>query len=407
VSTTGSDGSGDGSEGAPFATIGRAAQEASPGTAIVVHAGTYTGGANIEQLAGTAGAPIWIGGADGETKPVLAGGDNGMRLSRVRHLVIHDLEIEGSSYNGINCDDGGVYDDPDVTRYIVFRNLDIRDVGGTGNQDCLKLSGVDDFFVLDSTFTRCGGGDSGSGIDHVGCHGGVVEGNRFEDTSGNGVQCKGGSEDIVVQANHFVNAGHRAVNMGGSTGFAYFRPPLDGANDNAEARNIRVIANVIEGGVSALGFVGCVDCLAANNTIVDPERWVFRILQETTSGGGYTFLPASDGRVENNLVYFSAGTLSTHVNVGPDTDPGSFGFTTNLWFAHDAPGQSAPSLPVTEMGGITGQDPLLANPSGGDFSLGAGSPAIGAGSDVSSLGGDFDGACYGSPPSIGAFEEAM
>ncbi len=405
VAESGSDGSGDGSAGAPYASLERAVADAGPGSAVVVHAGTYAGGAFISGLAGTDEAPIWIGGAAGEALPVISGGANGIQLSNVRYLVIHDLEITGATANGINTDDGGNYADPDATRYIVFRGLDIHDIGSSGNQDCLKLSGVDDFWVLGSRFVACGGGMSGSGIDHVGCHDGMIAGNYFANTSGNGVQCKGGSRDIDIRANHFDNAGERAVNMGGSTGFEFFRPPLNSTQPNAEARNIRVIANVIEGSTAALGFVGCVGCLAANNTIVDPGRWVFRILQETVSGGGYTFEPARDGVVVNNLVFFgSGGSFSTHVNVGADTAPDTFSFQTNLWFNHASPGASAPDLPVTEEGGIVGEDPLLADPSGGDFAIPAGSPAAGAGSDVSALAGDFVGACYASPPSIGAFE---
>ncbi|MCA9625558.1 MAG: hypothetical protein KC731_41335, partial [Myxococcales bacterium] len=217
--------------------------------------------------------------------------------------------------------------------------------------------------------------------------------------------CKGGSRDIEIHGNLFVAAGERAVNMGGSTGFEYFRPPLDMGAPNAEARDIRVIANIIRGATASLGFVGCVDCLAANNTIVDPGRWIFRILQETSSSGGFAFEPASGGRVINNLVYYgSGGSFSTHVNVGGGTDPGSFVFQTNLWFDHDAPGASAPSLPVAEQGGIVGQDPGLTDPAAGDVSITSASPAAGAGSALDDLGGDFAGACFGSPPSIGALE---
>lgn len=405
VAENGSDG-GDGTAGNPYATIGRAAQDAVPGSAIVVHEGTYAGGDSIAQLHGSDAAPIWIGGAAGEARPVLQGGPNGIQLSQPRYVVVHDLEIEGSQFNGINCDDGADYANADAARHIVFRNLDIHDIGGTGNQDCLKLSGLNDYYVLDSSFARCGGGDSGSGIDHVGCHRGVIVGNSFDTMSGNGVQCKGGSDDIEIRRNHFVDAGHRAVNMGGSTGFEFFRPPLDPNGPNFEARDIRVVANIIEGGPSALAFVGCVDCLAANNTIVDPENWVFRILQESVTGGGYEFTAASGGQVVNNLVYFTAGLISTHVNVGGNTAPDTFSFTTNLWYAHDSPGQSTPNLPVAEQGGIVGSDPLLADPGNGDYDIDAASPAAGAGSAVTNLGGDFDGACFAMPPSIGAFEAA-
>jgi hypothetical protein len=406
VATTGNDQSGDGSAGAPFATIGRAAQAATPGTAIVVHAGTYAGGIYLDGLAGNATSPIWIGGAQGEAKPVLQGGGNAMQLVRPRYVVLHDLEVRNSTANGISVDDGGDYADADAARYLVFRDLDIHDIGSTGNQDCLKLSGINDFWVLRSSFARCGGGSSGSAIDHVGCHRGILAENLFSDlsASGNAVQCKGGSEDITIIANQINDGGARAINMGGSTGFEFFRPPLSTSAPNAEARRIHVIANLIEGSVAPIAFVGCVDCLAANNTILTPENWVVRILQETVSGNGYTFEPSSEGRFVNNVVYYDRSGISTHVNVGANTQPETFTFANNLWYAYDQPGNSAPSLPVAETGALVGSDPGFVDVSGGDYHLGPSSPAIGAGAAVSELLGDFDGACFLEPPSIGAYE---
>ena len=269
----------------------------------------------------------------------------------------------------------------------------------------MKLSGLNDYWVLDSEFQRCGGGGSGSAIDHVGCHHGVIARNVFSDLQGNGVQCKGGSDDIEVRRNRFTNAGERSVNMGGSTGTEFFRPPLSTTAPNFEARNIRVIANTFTGSTSPIAYVGCVDCLALNNTIVNPARWIIRILQETVTGGGYTFLPAQNGRFLNNLVYFARGTISTYVNVGPSTDGPSFVFGNNLWYAHDMPASSRPTdLPSTETGGVIGMNPSLTNPAGGDFSLQSTSPAIGAGRSAVELRADVTGRCYGNPPSIGAYE---
>jgi hypothetical protein len=406
VSTSGSDSSGDGSSGSPFATIARAVQEAAPGTAIEVHAGTYAGGLFFDGLAGTEAAPIWIGGAMGEAKPVLEGGGNALQLVRPRYVVLHDLEVRGSTANGISVDDGGDYADPEAARYVVFRDLDIHDIGSTGNQDCLKLSGLNDFWVKDSTFARCGGGSSGSAIDHVGCHRGVIAENDFSDlsASGNAVQCKGGSEDLTIVANEIRDGGARAINLGGSTGFEFFRPPLSPDAPNAEARRIHVIANVLVGSVAPIAFVGCVDCLAANNTIVTPENWVVRILQETVSGGGFTFAPASNGRFVNNVVFYEAGGISTHVNVGADTQPESFTFANNLWYAFDQPGSSTPSLPVTETGGLVGVDPGFVDAASGDYHLAPGSAAIGTGAAIAELLGDKDGVCFLAPPSVGAYE---
>ncbi len=397
VATTGSAG-GDGTPGAPFATIAQAAAEATPGTSIVVHAGTYAGGLYVGDLAGTATAPIWIGGAAGEARPVIQGGVNGIQLSRVRYLALRDLEIAGATGNGVNLDDGGAYDDPEATHHVVLQHLFVHDIGGDGNQDCLKLSGVRDFFVLDNQLERCGGGGSGSGLDHVGCHHGLIARNTFTETSGNAIQAKGGSSDLEIRQNHLVQAGARGINLGGSTGFEFFRPPLSTTEPNAEARDIRVVSNVITGGDAAVAFVGCVDCLVAGNTIIDPLRWPVRILQETVTGGGYTFEPARDGRFIGNLVYFEAGVISTHVNVGPDTAADTFTFANNLWYAHDTPAQSTPTLPVTETGAVIGEDP------GDPQAECHGGPRDDAGQALPELVGDLRGACRGSPPDIGALE---
>ncbi|MCB9580700.1 MAG: hypothetical protein H6717_26960 [Polyangiaceae bacterium] len=392
---------GDGSAQSPFQTLSAALGQTSPGTSVVIHPGTYAGGTFISDLAGTESAPIWIGGVAGQPLPVIDGGTEGLHLSKVRYLVVHDLEVRNATGNGINCDDGGETSNPDATRFVVFDGLDIHDIGTGGNEDCLKLSGLDDYFVLNGHFARCGGSGSGSGIDHVGCHDGVIFHSSFEQNSGNAVQAKGGSENILLWRNHVKDGGERAFNMGGSTGPQFFRPPLSTTGDNYEAKNIRAEANVIEGSVAAIAFVGCVDCAAINNTIVDPEHWVLRILQETTSSGAATFLEAQNGVFANNLVYFDSSALATFANVGPNTQGGSFTFMNNLWYAHDAPGSSAPTgLPATESGAVVGQDPGLT----ADFHISAASPAAGAGTPQSGAHGDFDGSCWRSPPAIGALE---
>jgi hypothetical protein len=407
VATTGADTPDCGAEATPCATLGGALAVTTPGTEIVVHAGNYAPDQFLE-IQGAEGAPIWIGGADGEPRPIIDGGGEALHLTRPRYIILHDLEISGATSNGINIDDGGDYADPEAARFIGMRRLSIHDVGQGGNQDCLKLSGLNDFFVVDSEFSRCGGGGSGSGVDHVGCHRGTIARNSFSDISGNAVQCKGGSADLEIRHNRMIETGERAVNMGGSTGFEFFRPPLVQPGPNAEARDIRVIANEIVGGNAALAFVGCVDCLAADNTIIRPHNWILRILQETVDADGYTFTPASGGVLRNNLVVFDRADLSTYINIGGNTDPASFTFANNLWYAVDDPSQSDPAadLPTPESAGVVGQDPLLVDLDGADYSLTASSPALQAGLSPASTARDIAGACYADPPSIGAHELA-
>lgn len=400
VATWGNNSTGNGAPGSPYATIGRAAQDATPGAAIRVHEGVYAGGVYLADLAGTAAAPIWIGGAPGEVKPIIDGGGEGIHLTRASYLVVHDLEVRNAANNGINADDGGDYGDPLATHNITFRGLEIHDIGGTGNQDCLKLSGLDDYTVALSEFSACGGGDSGSGVDHVGCHRGLLARNTFTDMAGNAIQSKGGSEDIEIRWNRLIDSGARGLNLGGSTGFTYFRPPLSTTLPNTEARNLTVVGNIFEGSYAAVAYVGCVGCVVANNTIVDPENWILRILQETVTSPPHTFEACRDGVFINNLVVFDRSSLSTYLNIGPNTAPETFTFASNLWYAWDNPAQSQPSLPVVETDGIYGENPML----GPGYRIGAGSPAAGSGQSTQWTWGDRDGACYQSPPSRGAFE---
>ena len=234
----------------------------------------------------------------------------------------------------------------------------------------------------------------------VGCHRGVIHGNSFHDTIANGVQAKGGSADTLIHGNRFERIAGRAVNAGGSTGLAYFRPQ----NATAEASGLKVISNVFIGSaMSAVAFVGCDGCVAAHNTIIEPRTWVARILQENTDA---RFVPSRNGVFVNNLIVLNAADISTVVNVGPNTAPATFTFGNNLWFALDRPGTWTPPISgvPAETGSLVQRDPLLVNRAGGDFHLMAGSPAAGAARALTvPLPSDFDGRCFASPATVGAF----
>jgi len=401
VAENGTDAPGQGSEASPYATIGYAAQQAVPGTAVRVHAGTY-GSVWIENLAGAADAPIWIGGAPGEARPVISGGGDGVGLVQVAYLVIHDLEVTGASANGINAADGGDRDNELATHHLVFRDLYIHDIGSGGNEDCLKLSGVNDHVVVDSELARCGG-DGASGIDQVGCHRGLIARNYVHEMAvgGNCVQAKGGSADIEFRWNRLESCGALGVKMGGNTGDDYYRPSLSTTETNSEASDIRAIANAIVGAEASISYSSCVGCAAVNNTIVDPDQWIARILQTRASDATYTFEPCSDGRFVNNLVFYDRSLLSEweDINVGAGTEPDSFLFSHNLWYAHDEPGASAPTLPGTVEGDVVG-DPAFTS----GYAIDSTSAAYQAGVPVSGVTGDLAGACYREPPSIGALE---
>jgi hypothetical protein len=407
VAVTGNNSTGDGSPARPLATIQAAASRATPGTAILIHPGVYSGGTFINGLSGTAEAPIWIRSGDGGQRAVIEGGTNGLQLSRARYVVLRNLEVRNATGNGINCDDGGEYANPLASHHLVFDDLHIHDIGAGGNNDGLKLSGIYDFWVKSCTMARCGGAASGSLIDMVGCHRGTIFRNNLSQASANALQIKGGTSHIDVLWNRMEECGERAVNIGGSTGFEFFRPPLSQTQPNAEARDIRVICNIIQGGTAAVAFVGAVNCTVSSNTIITPHNWILRILQETTSSGGYTFAPCGNNLFENNLVYFDRSDLSTYVNIGANTAPTTFTFRNNLWYAYDNPAASAPNLPVPETNGVRGLNPQLASPlpvANGDYKPSATGPAARAGRGPALITGEFTQLCYANPPTIGAYE---
>ena len=273
-----------------------------------------------------------------------------MQLAEASHVELHDLKFTGASGNGISIDDGGTFETP--AHHIVLRNLQISDIGPNGNHDGIKLSGVDDFRIEGCRIERWGIG-SGSGIDMVGCHRGVIENNTFlhekdaKLTGASGVQAKGGSRDIAIRRNRFENAGQRAINIGGSTGLQFFRPPLNQwpqGEEKYEAKDIRVEGNTFIGGLTPFAFVGVDGAVVRFNTIYRPQRWAMRILQETTEPG---FAPSRNGLFFDNIVVFrSEQWIEGGVNIGSKTQPQSFQFARNFWFCEDAPQRSRPYAAV-------------------------------------------------------------
>ena len=87
-------------------------------------------------------------------------------------------------------------------------------------------------------------------------------------------------------------------NIGGSTELQFFRPPLKPGEAHWEAKHIRVEGNTFIGGGAAVAFVGVDGAVVRYNTIYHPDRWVIRILQETTEPG---FVACRNGRFERNL----------------------------------------------------------------------------------------------------------
>lgn len=336
--------------------------QAKPGTRILVGPREFPTGLYITNINGTAKAPIVLAAADPLHPPIFRGA---IQFEAVSYLEVRDLAIVGVSGNAIGIDDNGVREKP--AHHITLKNLRITDAPGGGTNG-IKMAGVDDFHIDNCTVEKWGG----CAIDLVGCHKGLIENCRFDHGLGLGVQAKGASNDITIRRCTFKDYGGRGVNIGGSTGIPYFRPPLESTTGpHYEAKTITVEGCTFSGGDAPVAFVGCDASIFRFNTIYKPKKWALRILQETTTPD---FLPSRNGRFEDNIIVFQSDQwFEGGVNIGPRTTPSTFGFAKNWWFCPDNPGRSQPTLPTTEANPTVGHDPML-NPE--TMTVSPASPAV-------------------------------
>jgi hypothetical protein len=337
------------------AELRAAVAAAKPGTRILLAGGDYGAGFYFGNVRGEEAKPIVIAAADTNNPPVFRNGNVSMHFSNPAYVELHDLVFTKLSGNGINIDDGGGTTNASA-HGVVLRGLRISDVGGDGNNDCIKLSGIWDFRVSGCSIERWGT-RGGSAIDMVGCHRGVIEGNTIrhnpEPQNCTGVQGKGGTSDVVIRRNRFEHAGGRAVNIGGSTGLKFFRPALVEGGEHAEARNLRVEGNTFVGSSAPVAFVGVDGAVVRFNTIERPGRWALRILQENKAS---VFVACRNGEfMDNTIVFDSTRWGEGGVNIGAGTAPATFKFARNWWYCADNPERSRPRLPTAEVDGNYGR----------------------------------------------------
>jgi hypothetical protein len=325
------------------ATLRSAFQNLKPGTVLKIAPGEYPGGHHFSGI-----DDLTLEALDPKQPPHFKGGSSALHFSRCQRLTLRHLKISGQSTNGINLDDGGQRTDP--VKGITLDHLDISDIGPTGNHDAIKCSGLDELTIRDCTISGWGG----QGIDFVGCHKSKIVGCKFIGkpgfTASAAIQLKGGTSNVIVEECQFKNAGERPVNVGGSTGLDFFRPP-DAAY---EGKDLTVQDCIIEGSLCAAAFVGVDGALFTRNTIRFPEKWIFRILQETA---GERFTPCRNVKITDNKIIFRRAQVQIEVNIGANTAPETFTFANNRWFAEDRPDRSKPKLPAAESGGVYGTDP--------------------------------------------------
>jgi hypothetical protein len=363
-------------------TIAAAAAKAVAGTCIHVHAGQYPETKTIRFSAdGTATSPIVVLSVDGPLKALIDGSAN---MDQEGIVIANDyIVVDGFEFKGMTgtTQNQPVHFDGKLTgkgKGSALRNCKI-----TGGFDMLKMNQI--------------AGDQAASpatvivIEHNEIYGtpphivGSITGafnvrfykNFFHDAwsaatpSGDGaVQVKGGSAHVVFDSNTFqdINTLAGALTLGdGCDATCDFD-----ANHYASVSNLATNNLMIRVG-RAFDFGGAKDCAALSNTIVDSatQTVAFKLVPVIT---GSTTRDCTNTRILDNIVADSTSSLSGVIQVNANSGAGLV-LDYNLYFSSGGP------VMFTEPHSVMG-NPLFKNPSAGDYTPGAGSPALGAGTNL-------------------------
>ena len=358
--------------------------------------------------------------------------NNHLAVDDAQYLVFRNIKFKDFYYYGMNIDDGGENSRATPAHHIIIDSCDFET--GIGHfRHGLKMSGVDNFEVMNCTFV----GIRYNCIDGVGIHDGHIHDNIFRDcqtglNEGNGVMCKGGSRDVLVEKNIFRNLSIYGVQIGQTTDAHLVRPPYgeldaDGEIMDYEAKDIDVFRNIFINVSTPIKW----DCARGGrvyqNTFYTPQDYtdpfgasrMLVINQIHTHWDGFELVQCRDGEFRNNVIYFGRTEGYPNNRVvwvqNPDTQPETFVFSNNLWYCHADPDNSIPDWETLE--GLYGSpqhfndyagDPLFVNSSNPtdpqDFIVQNMSPAVGMGTILDAVQYDFFDRLFYSPPTLGAFE---
>jgi hypothetical protein len=444
VATDGADGEGDGSAGAPWATIRHAITQVPDGSTILVAPGTYAGQIDLDESFAEgvvirsqvpyqarlrhSGTVVRVFTGQGIT---LEGFDIAHDGPGAGALVIQIQDLRGEP--------GG---DDKVSRIIIRDNV----LHDSYDNDVLKINnGAGDVLVERNVFYNQFGSDEHIDINSV--TGVVVQDNVFfNDFEGSGRADPGdtssfivikdsngtddlvlGSEDITVRRNVFLH-------WQGSSGSNFVLVGEDGTA-SFEADGVTVENNLMIGDSpitmrAAFGVKGSRDVLFRNNTVVGDLPSLAFAVRVNREGENQ---PAEEIRFLNNVWSDPEGTMEDFSDT-PAGDLASFTIDHNLYWnrGNALPEDAAETINPSDDASAVAGDPLLPalagivlprwDPEAGAFADGSattceaharlvergtpagGSPALGAADPAAAPPDDILGRARPAAPSIGAVE---
>lgn len=369
------------------------------GDTVYLHAGTYTNSTYwIDSLMGTPDQWITIAPFGHDSVSIheqytfqtaqyvrISGlnffGDDSTQRSRVFHLLFFDYEYACFTANHDiiveNCN---------------FTNLNNTGKGSTGA--CIKFTGTDNFQVRNCTFRD--GTNITDGISLNADRNGLVSHCTFENMPGDGSHCKGGTKNITYEKNLFINCIADGLDVGGDTGPQFFCP----LGATWEADSIMVYANIFIGGLTGIRLSSCHNSFIYNNTCFKQTTFAFRSLNASSNN-----ITLANNHIANNI-FTTVGAI--YMNASDNFDYSTEFFANNLFHSYGSADPASinwSELPGVNVTGSLIGDPQFADTLNRDFSLRAGSPAIGAGVQLAEPATDYRDKPYSTGSrSIGAIE---
>jgi hypothetical protein len=411
--------------GKTYTTIGAAcaAKVIKAGDTVYIHAGTYPGFMLIDSLMGT--SKKWI-----TIRPYKT--DSVSILAEWSVSVAHYVKFTGLTFNGndsASWASGTIYHqlffnynyscDKDLTNIIVdnckFMNLlcgpNKYTTTNTAGNVSIKFTGTDTFQVTNCLFH---GNNGSEGLSMNSDRNGTVQNNRFDapvpgSASGWASHCKGGSARITIQQNIYINWPAGGMDIGGDTGPIFFCPLKDSAI--YEADSINFFSNILIGGQTCIRLASLSNSNIVNNTCFKANEFTVRLLQEDPN------VQFDNNNIENNIftiINTGLGYNQFYINESGGLPYTTFNFTNNLFYSYSSPSMGLSGIyqdvgstnPAIISGSVFG-DPMFTDTTARDFSLKAGSPAIGTGVKVSAPAADYNGNLFNNTTrSIGAIEYA-
>jgi len=351
-----------GTRGEPFRTIDKGASALYAGDTLYVRAGLYAEALNNYYSTFRSGSSwdsaITIAGYPGETVTMRpdSGASEVLRLMGVYYLIFENIVMDGIHTDGNVVKITYMGSDPaNTARHIRIKNCELMNSTGMG-----ILGSGDSCEFLDLKIHDNGLTDFDHGIYYAST-GTIIDGCEIYRNAGWGVHIYSGyanasSHYNMIARNNRIHDNARV----GARGCGI----ILGAGTGHMAYN-----NVIWGNATgiAVAYGGATDIKVYNNTIFG------------NLGDGITVAYATNTIIKNNIVYQNGGSAISDLT------------------GAEAVGTVAENNLTT--------DPKFVNTDSLDFHLLSGSPAIGAGVDLSSIfDTDFDGVARGASWDVGAYE---